>query len=129
MESLKSKPKIYIYGNNYNTKDRTCVRDYIHVSDLAEIHIKTLAKINDTNKSLIFNCGYGKGYSVKEIASLFLSIKKNTKIIYTHRRPGDVDQVFANTEKIKKILKWKPKFNNIKNILLNSIRWEKKLAK
>ena len=129
VESLKSKPKIYIYGNNYNTKDRTCVRDYIHVSDLAEIHIKTLAKINDTNKSLIFNCGYGKGYSVKEIVNLFLSIKKNTKIIYTHRRPGDVDQVFANTEKIKKILKWKPKFNNIRNILLSSIRWEKKLAK
>ena len=105
------------------------MRDYIHVSDLAEIHIKTLARINNTNKSLIFNCGYGKGYSVKEIVGLFLSIKKNTKIIYTHRRPGDVDQVFANTKKIKNILKWKPKFNNIRNILLSSVRWEKKLAK
>ena len=129
MESLKSKPRIYIYGNDYNTKDKTCVRDYIHVSDLAEIHIKILARINNTNKSLIFNCGYGKGYSVKEIVGLFLSIKKNTKIIYTHRRPGDVDQVFANTKKIKNILKWKPKFNNIRNILLSSVRWEKKLAK
>ena len=127
IQSLKSRPKIYIYGNNYNTKDRTCVRDYIHVSDLAEIHIKTLAKINSTNKSLIINCGYGKGYSVKEIANLFLSIKKNTKIIYTHRRRGDVSQVFANIKKIKKILKWKPKHNDIKKILLSSIKWERKL--
>ncbi len=128
IESLKSRPKIYIYGNNYNTKDRTCVRDYIHVSDLVQIHIKTLTKIDNNNKSLIFNCGYGKGYSVKEIANLFLSIKKNAKIIYTQRRSGDVGQVFANTKKIKKILKWKPKFNNIRNILLSSIKWEKKLA-
>ena len=127
IESLKSKPKIKIFGNNYKTKDGTCIRDYMHISDLTEIHLKALNYVIKNKKSLILNCGYGKGYSVKEIVDIFSKIKKNVKIIYLKKRPGDVAQVYSNIKRLKKVLKWKPKYNNIKNIILSSIKWEKNL--
>tara|TARA_Y100001958_G_scaffold153990_1_gene142258 strand:- start:625 stop:1611 length:987 start_codon:yes stop_codon:yes gene_type:complete len=127
IESLKSKPKIKIFGNNYKTKDGTCIRDYIHISDLTEIHLKALNYVVKNKKSLVLNCGYGKGYSVKEIVDIFSKIKKNVKIIYLKKRPGDVAQVYSNIKRLKKVLKWKPKYNNIKNIILSSIKWEKNL--
>lgn len=129
IESIKSKPIINIYGKNYKTKDGTCVRDYIHVSDLADIHISALKKINNSRKSIIINCGYGKGYSVKEIVNIFKKIKKNTLIKYKKKRRGDVSKICADISKLKKVLKWKPKYNNIKKILDSSLKWEKKLSK
>ena len=129
IQSLKKKPLIEIYGNDYNTKDGTCIRDYIHVSDLADIHIKSIDYLNKKNKSLTLNCGYGKGYSVQDVVNIFKKIKKNSQIIYKNRRPGDIAQVYADTRKFKKVLKWKPKFNNIKKILESSINWEKSLKK
>jgi len=128
IQSLKLKPKVNIYGNDYNTKDGTCIRDYIHVSDLANIHLLLLKKIFKTNKSFVLNCGYGRGYSVKEVVDIFKKIKKNVKITYKKKRPGDIGQVFADIKKIKKTLKWKPKLNNMKKILLSSINWEKKIT-
>ena len=124
IQALK-KPIIKIYGNNYKTKDGTCIRDYIHVSDLAEIHVKCINYL--FKKSIILNCGYGKGYSVQDIMNIFKKIKKNCKVIYEDRRPGDVAQIYANTKKFKQILKWKPRYNDIKKILLSGIKWEKKL--
>ena len=129
IQSQKLKSIINIYGNNYNTNDGTCIRDYIHVSDLAEVHLKTLKNISVKKRSLILNCGYGKGYSVQEIIDMFKKIKKNIIVKYKDKRPGDVAQIYANTYKIKKILKWKPKFNNIRKILNSAIKWEKKLAR
>ena len=127
IQYLKKKPKINIFGNNYNTKDGTCVRDYIHISDLVDIHLKCLKYLNTKKKSFILNCGYGKGYSVNEIVKIFKKLKKNVTIKYTNRRPGDVDQVYANNNKIKKILRWKPKYNNIRKIIISAINWEKKI--
>ena len=127
IKSLEKKPKVKIFGNDYKTQDGTCVRDYIHVSDLANIHIKALNYLNDKNKSFIFNCGYGKGYSVQQIVDIFKKIKKGVEIQYQKRRPGDIAQVFANTKKFKKILRWKPKYNDIRLIIKSAISWEKKL--
>ena len=127
IQSLKKKPKIEIFGKNYKTKDGTCIRDYIHVSDLSDIHLKSIKFLDKNRKSFILNCGYGKGYSVKEIVDIFKKIKKNLVVRYTNRRPGDVDQVFADNKKIKKILKWKPKFANIEKIIKSAIKWEKKI--
>ena len=127
IQSLKKKPKIEIFGKNYKTKDGTCIRDYIHVSDLTDIHLKSLKFLVKNRRSFILNCGYGKGYSVKEIVDISKKIKKNLVIEYSNRRPGDVDQVFANNKKIKKILKWKPKFANIEKIIKSAIKWEKKI--
>jgi len=128
IQSLKKKPRIYIYGNNYATKDGTCVRDYIHVSDLADIHIKSLNYIKTKSKSLILNCGYGKGYSVMDIVNIFKKINKKVTIKFTKKRPGDVAKVFADIKKLKKILKWKPKHNNLNKILKSAFRWEKILV-
>jgi UDP-glucose 4-epimerase len=128
IQSTKLKPKVDIFGNNYNTKDGTCIRDYIHVSDLADIHILVLKKISSSKKSLILNCGYGKGYSVKEIVEIFKKIKKGVIIKYKKKRIGDVAQIYSDNSKLKKILKWKPKFNNIQTILKSAIKWEKKLT-
>ena len=124
--ALYSKSKVSIYGKNYQTIDGTCIRDFIHVSDLADIHLKFLNNRKIKNKSLIGNCGYGKGYSVKEVVDIFKSIKKNVVVSYKKRRKGDIEQIFANTQKLKKILNWKPKFDNMKEIILSSIKWEKK---
>ena len=126
IQSLNKRPKINIYGNDYKTKDGTCIRDYIHVSDLADIHIKSLSYLSKNNKSIILNCGYGKGYSVKDIVNIFKKIKENVVIKYQKRRDGDIAQVYADTKKFKKILKWKPKYNNIKKILESAINWGKK---
>ena len=125
--SLKINPEVNIYGNDYNTRDGTCVRDYIHVSDLADIHLKFIQNQFTKKKSYIVNCGYGRGYTVKEVVDIFKLIKKNVVVSYQKRRLGDIGQVFANTKKLKKVIKWIPKFNNMKNIILSSIKWEKKI--
>jgi UDP-glucose 4-epimerase len=127
IQSLKKKPKIKIFGNDYSTKDGTCIRDYVHVSDLADIHIKGLKYLKDNKKSFVLNCGYGKGYSVKQIVDIFKKIKKGVDVQYQKRRPGDIAQVYADTKKFKKILKWRPKYNNIRLIIQSAIKWEKKL--
>tara|TARA_B100000795_G_C22780802_1_gene432171 strand:- start:621 stop:1610 length:990 start_codon:yes stop_codon:yes gene_type:complete len=129
IQSLKKKPKVKIFGNNYNTKDGTCVRDYIHVSDLADIHIKGLNYLEEKQKNFVLNCGYGKGYSVKQIIKIFSNIKKNVIIEFKDRRPGDIAEVYANTKNFNKIFKWKPKFNDIKKIIKSAIKWERKLIK
>ncbi len=129
IQSLKKIPKIKIFGNNYKTFDGTCIRDYIHVTDLADIHIKGLNYLQNNKKSFTLNCGYGKGYSVKQIVNIFKRIKKNVSVEYLNRRPGDIDQVYSNTKNFKKIIKYKPKHNNIKKIILSAINWERKISK
>ena len=91
--------------------------------------MKTLSKIVKSKKSLVLNCGYGKGYSVREIVDIFKSLKKDVLVQHQKRRAGDIAQIYADTRKIKKTLKWRPKFNNIKKILLTAIKWEKKIKR
>ena len=129
IQSLKKKPVITIYGNNYKTKDGTCVRDYIHVSDLANIHIKTLKYINKNSKSLILNCGYGKPYSVLDIVNIFKKKNINTQINYKNRRPGDIAEIYSNIKKFDKILKLRLKYDNLEYILDSAYRWEKVIKK
>ena len=124
IQVLKKNPVISIYGKNYKTKDGTCSRDYMHVSDLANIHIKTLKYINSKSKSLTLNCGYGKGYSVLDIVKISKKINKNLRVNFQPRRNGDVAQIYADTRKFKKILKWKPTYHNINKIIKSAIKWE-----
>jgi UDP-glucose 4-epimerase len=125
-KSIKS-GTIDIYGNNYPSKDGTTIRDYIHVADLAEAHIKSAKYLLKNQKSNIFNCGYGKGYSILEVIKSFNSLSKyRIKYKYVNRRVGDVFSVVANASKIKKIIKWRPKYDSLKQILNSSLKWEKK---
>ena len=127
IQSMNNKPRLNIYGDNYNTEDGTCVRDYIHVADLADVHLKGINYLKKNKKSFTLNCGYGKGYSVLQIANKFKKIKKNTQINFMNRRPGDIAQVYSDTKKFKKLLNWNPRHNNINKIIKSAIIWEKKL--
>ena len=129
IQALKRKPTIKIYGTDYNTFDGTCIRDYIHVSDLSKIHIMALSILKSKKISFIVNCGHGKGHSVKQIINVFKKIKKNVNIIEVSRRKGDVAQVYSNTTKFKKLFKWSSNFKNIESIIRSSITWERILKK
>jgi UDP-glucose 4-epimerase len=126
IQSLKSNPKVNIYGTNYNTPDGTCIRDYIHVLDLADIHFKALNKIKKNNHSVILNCGYGIGYSVLEIVKSFERVsKKKFKINYFTRRKRDIIEIVADIRKMKQYLKWKPKYSKLSVAIKSAIQWEK----
>jgi UDP-glucose 4-epimerase len=129
IQSNKLNPKVKIYGNNYETKDGTCVRDYIHVLDLANIH-KKLINNYKKKKSIILNCGYGKGFSVMQVINKFQKIiKKKVTIKIEKKRKGDIPVSFADVKLLKHKLKWRPRFNNLETIINSSIMWQKKLNK
>ena len=130
MEIFKKKPTFKVYGKNYKTPDKTTIRDYVHVSDLAEIHIKVLDKISLIKKSVILNCGYGKGISVMKVAKEFKTQSKNkVNILIQDRRAGDMEKTVAENKKLLKFIKWKPKYNKLNFLVKNSIKWEQKCFK
>ena len=120
--------KLIINGSDYDTIDGTTIRDYIHVSDLSDIHLMCALDLIEKGKSGIYNCGYGRGYSVKEVISTINKItSKKLKVEIGPRRKGDSKCVVANISKFTKDFSWKPKFNDLEYILKTSIMWEKKL--
>ena len=127
-EVMKKKPVIKIYGNDYNTPDGTAIRDFIHVSDLAEVHYQVLQKISKTKKSKILNCGYNRGLSVKEVIEEFKKqIKRPISVKFQNRRAGDMEILISNNKYLKKLINWKPKHNNLSSIVKSCIRWEKRI--
>ena len=128
IELMKKKPKLKIYGTDYNTKDGSCIRDFIHVSDIAEIHFLILQKIDKLNISKILNCGYNKGTSVLEVAKEFRRhSSKKVDILYANRRQNDLVKIIASNKSLYKFIKWRPKFNNLSKIVKSCIVWEKKI--
>ena len=122
--------KINIYGNDYKTKDGTCIRDYMHVYDLARIHLICLKKFKHIKKSLELNCSYGKGYSVLDIVKSFEKIaKRKINLIYKERRNGDTEKVIASNKKLNQFIKWKPKFNKLDSMVSTTFLWNKYLNK
>ena len=126
--AVGKREKILIYGNDYKTSDGTAVRDYIHVSDLAEIHLETAKYLIDKKISNIFNCGYGKGFSVLEVINTANKITGNKiKFEFSKRRAGDAEKLVSNVDKLHQNINWKPKFNDLNFILQTAINWEKKI--
>jgi UDP-glucose 4-epimerase len=125
--AIRKRDKMYIYGDDYETEDGTCIRDYIHVDDLVSAHIQALDYL-DNNDSEIFNCGYGKGYSVLQVVD---TMKKLCGIDFraeiAPRRDGDPKELVANNKKILKKLKWKPKYDDLEFICKTALYWERKL--
>ena len=119
---------IEIYGNDYDTPDGTAIRDYIHVSDLADIHLEVAKYLIENSESNLFNCGYGNGFSVLDVINTANKISQN-KINYkfSNRRDGDVEKLIAETSKILKYINWKPKYNDLSEIINSSIKWEEKI--
>ena len=120
--------KLQIFGTDYPTTDGTCIRDYIHVDDLAMAHLITLDYLLDKGKSEVFNCGYGYGYSVKEVVE---AVKKITHIDFkteeVGRRPGDPPVLVADSSRLKSELNWKPMHADLEYIIMTAWEWEKKL--
>ena len=118
-----------IYGDDYKTKDGTCVRDYIHVMDIAEAHLLSLEKLIQTQSSDIFNIGNKQGYSVREIIDMVEEITQ-TKIPYkiSEKRRGDPAELIADNSKITEKLNWRAKYSDLNTIINTAWEWEKKLS-
>lgn len=126
--ALGLRPGLSIFGDDYDTPDGTCIRDYIHVSDLASIHVEALEYLEKGGQSRALNCGYGKGFSVKEIVE---AVKKVSSVDFpvdiATRRPGDPPILVADPRQINKLFDWKPRHQNIDEIISSALEWEKKL--
>lgn len=122
--------KLEVYGTDYPTPDGTCIRDYIHVTDLAEAHVLALEYLFSEKKSEVLNCGYGHGYSVLEVVN---TVKKVTgvdfKVVEAQRRKGDPPALVADNRKIKRVLGWEPKYDDLEFIIKTAWEWEKKFNK
>ncbi|MCX8028877.1 MAG: UDP-glucose 4-epimerase GalE [Brevinematales bacterium] len=120
---------IKIFGTDYPTPDGTCIRDYIHVNDLASAHIKGVEYLMEGNNSNYFNLGNGKGFSVREIINTVKNVtKKDFAVEEVERRPGDPAILIAKSNKAKNILKWEPEFG-IEDIISHAWKWHQKIKK
>ncbi len=120
--------RVKIYGTDYSTKDGTCIRDYIHVDDLANAHILAIKYLEQGGKSDVFNCGYGRGFTVKEVLSTMKKVSGvNFLVENENRRMGDPPSLVANNEKIKKILSWQPQYFDLEVICKSAFGWEQTL--
>ena len=125
--ALAKRDKMYIFGDDFDTKDGTGVRDYIHVDDLAQAHIEAL-KFLDSNPSDIFNCGYGHGFSVKEVIDVMKRVSGVDFAVETApRRAGDPATLISDNSKIKSKMDWTPKYDDLDLICKSALEWERKV--
>lgn len=121
------RPSIKVFGTDYETPDGTCVRDYIHVSDLADAHVKALEYLAARGSSQVLNCGYGHGFSVKEVLARVIEVTGiKIQIDESPRRPGDPASLTARADRIQEIIGWKPKYDDLNLIIKSAYEWEKK---
>jgi UDP-glucose 4-epimerase len=126
--ALGLRPKLDVYGTDYPTPDGTCVRDYIHVSDLARAHSAALAHLRRGGVSTTFNCGYGHGYSVLEvIEAVKRASGRNFPVRIAERRAGDPAAIVADVSRIHAMLKWSPQFDDLDTIVSHALAWELRL--
>jgi UDP-glucose 4-epimerase len=119
---------LYIFGTDYPTPDGTGVRDYIHVEDLADAHLKALDYLRAGGQSQILNCGYGHGYSVREVLDTVQRVHgAPLNIIEQARRAGDPPALIAGAERIREVLDWSARYDDLEAIVRHSLNWERKL--
>ncbi len=128
--ALGKRPKIAVYGTDYPTADGTCIRDYIHVSDLARAHSAALAYLRRGGESTTLNCGYGRGASVFEVIDSVKRVsRRDFPIEITGRRPGDPASLTADVSRIRSTLDWRPQFEDLDTIVSHALAWEQLLSK
>lgn len=127
--AVGQRDKLQMFGEDYPTRDGTCVRDYIHVADLAKAHVLALDHLAKGGANLIANCGYGTGASVKEVIA---SVKRVSKVDFpvesAPRRAGDPASLVANPAKARETLQWTPDYADLDTIVAHALAWEKRLA-
>jgi UDP-glucose 4-epimerase len=127
IKSILEERDFTLFGNDYPTQDGTCIRDYIHVLDLAEAHILALKSLNSGHQTDVFNVGTGRGYSNLEVVKMIEQVSgKKVKLKILPRRPGDAGVLVADTAKIKKDLGFKPQYSNLKTIVTTAWKWHER---
>jgi UDP-glucose 4-epimerase len=122
--------KIDVFGTDYPTPDGSCIRDFIHVSDLVQAHCAALSYLRNGGASTTLNCGYGRGYSVLEtIEAVRRASGRNFAVQYAPRRDGDIMTMIADTSRIRATLDWTPQYDNLETIAQHALAWEEKLAR
>jgi UDP-glucose 4-epimerase len=120
--------KVDVYGTDYPTPDGSCIRDFIHVSDLAQAHRAALAHLRSNRGSVTLNCGYGRGYSVLETIEAVRRVSgRNFAVSYGPRRPGDIMTMVADVSRIHAALDWTPQYDDLETIATHALAWEEKL--
>ena len=120
--------KIEVFGTDYPTPDGSCIRDFIHVSDLTQAHRAALAYLRGGGSSTTLNCGYGRGYSVLETIEAVRRVSgRNFAVQYAARRPGDIMTMVADTGRIRSVLDWTPRYDDLDTIAGHALAWEEKL--
>lgn len=120
---------VSVFGTDYPTPDGTGVRDYIHVEDLAAAHLSALDYLRSGGKSVTLNCGYGHGYSVLDVLKTAEKVAgKPLDILYAPRRPGDLAAIAADSCKLRQLLGWQPRFDDLETIVSHALNWEQKLS-
>lgn len=124
--AMGKREKLHIFGTDYDTPDGTGVRDYIHVSDLAAAHVDALNYLKAEGESVTLNCGYGRGLSVREIISTVERLHGSSLVVEeSPRRAGDPPSLIAVADRVRKILRWEPEFDDIDTIVGTSLAWER----
>jgi UDP-glucose 4-epimerase len=127
--ALGMRPKMDVFGTDYPTPDGTCIRDYIHVSDLVRAHSDALAYLRGGGTSVTLNCGYGRGFSVLEVIDTVKRVSGvDFKVELGPRRLGDPAQIVAASDRARATLKWEPHFDDLDTIVTHALAWEKKLS-
>jgi UDP-glucose 4-epimerase len=125
--ALGRRPRMEVYGDDYPTPDGSCVRDFIHVSDLIDAHMLALDHLQSGGESLLCNCGYGRGYSVLEVIEAVRRISGvDFEVRRMPRRPGDSANVVADPTRIKQRLGWTPRYNDLDTIIRHALAWERR---
>jgi UDP-glucose 4-epimerase len=127
--ALGRRPKIDVFGTDYETADGTCIRDYIHVSDLVRAHSDALAYLRADGASAVLNCGYGRGFSVLEVIDTVKRVSGvDFKVEFAGRRAGDPARIVAASDRIRSALAWRPQFDDLQTIVGHALAWERKLG-
>jgi UDP-glucose 4-epimerase len=122
---LKRMPHVSVFGTDFPTPDGSAIRDYIHVEDLASAHVSALTYLKQGYPSQVLNCGYGKGYSVREVIDCLRRVsERDFAVLDSERRKGDPACVVADVKAIDKVLDWIPKYNNLDMIVATALRWD-----
>jgi UDP-glucose 4-epimerase len=122
------RPALEVFGTDYPTPDGTCVRDYIHVSDLVRAHLAALHYLRAGGKSQVLNCGYGNGFSVLEvIAAVKRASGRDFAVRFGGRRPGDPAALVAQARRIGEVLGWRPAHDDLDGIVRDALAWERRL--
>jgi UDP-glucose 4-epimerase len=128
--ALGRRPKLEVFGADYPTPDGTCIRDYIHVCDLVRAHSDALAYLRGGGESATLNCGYGRGFSVREVIDTVKQVSGvDFKVEFAGRRAGDPANIVAASDLLRSTLKWQPRFHDLQTIVTHALAWELKLSK